>query len=117
MGDKEIWKKYYEPPFSFDGYNYVWSKESTMTLMLDFGVPKELGERIALALNGEKDLTIPNLRHDEHEFFQGDKYIFCVRGWGSLTGIGGHNLSPEKAVEIQDSLIEYIFNTLTKEQV
>jgi hypothetical protein len=85
-----------------------------MTLMFDYSVPKEICEKITSAINGVQEFKIPDLKHEEHEFFKGDKYIFCVRGWGNLTGIGGHNLKPEKAAKIQDTLIEYIFKILTQ---
>ena len=108
---KDAWKKYYKSPFEYDGYNYVWSENRTMSLMLGTMVEEE-AERIVDALNGKKPHSIGGLRHDGPDFFIGEQYIFCVRGWGFLTGGGGMNLPHEKAVKIQDSFIEFVFETL-----
>ena len=41
-------------------------------------------------------------------------YIFCVRGWGGLTGTGALNLSQDKAAKIQDDFCDFIEETLIK---
>ena len=38
--------------------------------------------------------------------------FITIRGWGNLTGIGGYNLSSDKAIEIQKSLYDYIIERL-----
>ena len=38
--------------------------------------------------------------------------IILIRGWGNLIGIGGYNLAPEEAANIQDTLGEYIVEKL-----
>jgi hypothetical protein len=35
-----------------------------------------------------------------------------VRGWGMLTGIGGHNIPPIVALKIQDDFAEHCVNML-----
>lgn len=45
---------------------------------------------------------------------QNGKPALMIRGWGYLTGVGSLNLSTEEAVNIQNSLAEYIVNQLNK---
>lgn len=40
--------------------------------------------------------------------------IITIRGWGNLTGIGGHNLPAEEAANIQDTFASYIVTQLNK---
>jgi hypothetical protein len=42
--------------------------------------------------------------------------IILIRGWGNLTGVGAYNLSSGHAERIQDTLMEYIMETLTFEK-
>ena len=43
--------------------------------------------------------------------------ILLVRGWGMLTGEGGFGLSQEKAIEIQDALLDLVVNRLNKKEI
>jgi hypothetical protein len=43
----------------------------------------------------------------------GNEFIL-IRGWGNLTGTGGHNLSPEEAANIQDTFAEFIVKQLNQ---
>ena len=40
--------------------------------------------------------------------------FIIVRGWGNLTGCGGHNLSEKVAVRLQTEFAEYIIKKLTE---
>ena len=44
----------------------------------------------------------------------GEKPLITIRGWGNLTGSGGHNLSQQEAANIQNTFAEYIVNKLNK---
>lgn len=106
-------KKYYEFPIRTDEYgSYAWSKNNTMALMFNSKVNRGDRQKIVDAINGKTENKIENIKHTNHNFFDGDEYIFCVRGWGFLTGIGGCNLPSEKAIKIQDEFIEHIYNSL-----
>lgn len=109
---QKLWEKYYQPPFHYDGYSYVWSFNDTMTLMF-VNTPKEEVAKILRAINGEKEHKIEGLTHEGVDFFLNGIYIFCVRGWGFLTGRGAMNLPIEKAEKIQDSFVEYVYKTLS----
>lgn len=43
-----------------------------------------------------------------------DLEIILIRGWGMLTGVGGYNLSADKAAEIQDVFANYCVEMLNK---
>lgn len=113
MKNKHItWEKTYQLPLHFDGWNYAWAANDTMSLMFEFGMTKEDCQKIVDIINGDIEGSIEGIRNEDHEFFMGETYIFCVRGWGYLTGIGGLNLPQEKAAEIQDGFIKFIFGRL-----
>ena len=38
--------------------------------------------------------------------------ILLIRGWGMLTGVGGYNLDPNVAAQIQDDFAEFILKQL-----
>ncbi len=42
--------------------------------------------------------------------------VIIIRGWGTLTGIGGYNLPEDKAITVQDALGDYIINKLNKKR-
>lgn len=62
----------------------------------------------------------------KHKFFLEEGKIFfvdenekrrnllLVRGWGHLIGVGGYNLSAEKAAEIQNEFANYVVEQLNK---
>lgn len=43
-----------------------------------------------------------------------DTVLIDIRGWGYLTGTGGLNLPEEEAINIQDTLAEYIVKQLNR---
>lgn len=40
--------------------------------------------------------------------------IIMIRGWGNLTGSGAHNFKQEKAIKIQDNLVDWLLQKLNK---
>jgi hypothetical protein len=56
----------------------------------------------------------PNLNIEGSYIKSGNKTLISIRGWGNLTGIGGHNLDVDKAKSIQHQFALYIVNCLTK---
>lgn len=113
MKTKNItWKEVYKLPLKYDGFNYAWSENNTMSLMFDSAINEYDCNLIVDCINGVSDKKIEGIRNQTYEFFIHEQYVFCVRGWGYLTGIGGLNLSSQKAVEIQDSFIKYILERL-----
>lgn len=114
MGKKIItWEDVYQLPLKYDGYTYCWSKNVTMSIMFDPIVSKKNREKITSAINNETSEKIEGLKYNGCEFYINGIYVFCVRGWGYLTGIGALNLDEEKALEIQNDFIRYIYEKLT----
>jgi len=105
------WDQIYKLPLKLDDYNtYAWSKNGTMSLMFDGRIKKEDKEKIIKCINGEINFKISNLNEKDTEFFDGDDYIFCVRGWSYLTRT--LNFKVNKAAKIQDDFCKYILNKL-----
>ncbi|MFT6125815.1 MAG: hypothetical protein ACJAVA_000257 [Flavobacteriaceae bacterium] len=106
-------KDYYKLPLHTDKYgSYVWAKNGTMAMMFNSKVSKEDRNKIVERLNGNNDLKIPNIKKDGIDFYDGDNYIFCVRGWGGLTGSGALNMKENAAAKIQDDFCDFIETTL-----
>lgn len=71
---------------------------------------RELTEDIIFALNDIDHKPLENLElelKNNIELYKDDKLFITIRGWGGLTGIGGHNFTSEKAVKIQDDFVKY----------
>lgn len=106
------WQQVYKLPLHLDEHSsYAWSENDTMSLMFD-GDYKKNRQNIIDAINGVNEFKISNLSINGCDFFENGNYIFCVRGWGNLTGIGALNFKKEKAIKIQDGFINYILNLL-----
>jgi len=57
-----------------------------------------------MKLSEKHKIKLP-VRYDEHgQMIWGadDSRILDLRGWGGLTGVGGHNLPEDEAAKIQD---------------
>lgn len=107
----QTWQDIYELPLKYDMITYAFSANDTMTLMFDEKINLGKSLNIVRKINEPNfEYNLENLTHKGCDFYQNDKYIFCVRGWGYLTGYLG--LSEEKALEIQNGFIEYIYNQI-----
>lgn len=61
-----------------------------------------------------KPSTQHHFIHENGYISEGGKNYILIRGWGNLTGTGGHNLSVEEAANIQDTFAEFIVNQLNQ---
>jgi hypothetical protein len=113
MGKKKpkSWEEYYKLPIKYN-YSYGYCKNDTMALTFNHDLSDEDCEKIVDVINGNSEMKINGLAHIGTNFYQDGEYIFCVRGWGGLIGIGALNMSEEEALKIQDGFIEYVFNKL-----
>ena len=116
MAKKEItkWEQVYQLPIKYDDMNYAWAKNGTMALMFDEVLSEDDRKLIIQAINGETELKFEGLTVDGCDFLKDETYIFCVRGWGNLTGTAALNLPEEKAIEIQDGFINHILKAVGK---
>ena len=71
---------------------------------------RELTENIIFSLKDVDHKPLENFElelKNNIELYKDDKLFITIRGWGGLTGVGGHNFSSEKAVKIQDDFVKY----------
>lgn len=121
----EEFKNYYKFPLKMweDFTIKVFTDDSCMAF--DWTLPTGKGynkikEQLLNKING-LECTLPDI--PEHyldginvmyKHPDGDKRIAVIRGWGMLTGTGGHNLDPDKAAEIQDAFAQYVVDMINK---
>ena len=110
------WKKIYKLPLRYDDVGYVWANNDMMAISFseNYDTKQHEVEMIVNRLNGDTSITFDKkfTIQDNIDFYCGNEYAFCIRGWGSLTSAGGYNLTNEQAINIQDSFAEWILETL-----
>lgn len=119
------WEDVWEMPLHIDCCDsYAYSKNDTMALTFEADTEYQIknARRIVRIINGEED---PNPGEawvkNGVDFYTQDKnyeeaasgwcYVFCVRGWGHLTG-SAMRLPLKGAARIQDDFVEYILKQL-----
>ncbi|MBR2265484.1 MAG: hypothetical protein IJ882_02235 [Paludibacteraceae bacterium] len=109
------WNDVYKLPLRADYHgSYAWTPDDTMALDFDFDVDMKVREEIIAIINGEKESDTKGRWYvgNAIDFFLDGLYVFCVRGWGHLTGTGAMHLPEESADRIQDEFVKYIFSRL-----
>lgn len=110
------WKTIYKLPLRYDDVGYVWSNNDMMAISFsdNYDTKQHEVEMIVNRLNGDSSITFDKkfTIQDNIDFYYGNEYAFCIRGWGRLTSSGGYNLTDEQAINIQDSFAEWILETL-----
>jgi hypothetical protein len=119
-----IWKEYFKLPFQLLGSKVLdvnahmvfdfmqpWLDKSETVLVLS----KSDQQRVVDCINNDyilkKECTFS---FEGIDLFLNDLQFGRIRGWGYLTGVGGCKLDSDKAVEIQNSLGEYIISKLNE---
>ncbi len=112
------WNKVYDLPLSLDECSsYAWTKSGVMAIQFN-GLKDRLNrQRVvdsinSMPINSMSDYRMKSISHKGCDFYIGDTYVFCVRGWGHLTGSGALGLPEEKALEIQDGFIAHVLKSL-----
>jgi len=114
MSKEELtWQDVYQLPLTSDGSGYLWTQSGVMALQFDRNVSKESRQKVKNLINGESVFKIAGITNDGCDFLKDYTHIFCIRGWGHLTGSGALNLPHDKAVEIQDGFIDYILKQIS----
>jgi hypothetical protein len=108
---------FYNKPFHQDEYGtWVWDARNNFVFQFAKSVSREERDLIIFRLNAlnkttekvpDYELTYSNtmIQNNEEDFIE-------IRGWGNLTGIGGHKFEAEKAAKIQDDFANWIMDTL-----
>ena len=131
----KTWKDIYELPFEFppdedgDDFFVIMGRvyDAKNQFVFEFlRVSPDAKLRILSIINGEDELKFKKglIKFEYNKSEQvittevnNEKInVIRIRGWGNLTGIGGHNLKSEEAANIQDTLGEYIIERLNGEK-
>lgn len=110
---KELtWQDAYKLPLKLDPCGmYAWSSDMVMALTFCDDVDTITQQIIVNAINGSVRVEIKGFTNTNEDFYVDGKYIFCVRGWGHLTGTGALNLEYDKAIEIQNGFIDHVLKS------
>lgn len=95
--------------------DYVY--DADRNFVFQFTIDDENAQRLMMdAINGNSCLKNNDLSfmHKDGEILANGNAVILIRGWGNLTGIGAHNLSPQEASNIQDTFAEFIVEQLNK---
>lgn len=113
----KTYKDIYKFPLKQGDYcSWVWDNNEGNFVFQFLIKDKEDRKKLLEVINGER-----NLKDKEVIFQHKGGYItesntkvdiILIRGWGGLTGTGGHNLSGEEAANIQDTFADYIVERL-----
>ena len=119
----EEFKKYYKFPLKMnkDFSIKVFTDDNNMAF--DWLLPchekyNDLKENLLSKINGEEVNISKSFYHKEgYIYARGeiiDIKVAFIRGWGMLTGVGGYNLSTDKAAKIQDAFADYCVEMLNR---
>ena len=105
----------YKFPLHIQKYSsWVWDEADNFVFQFEFR-DAEKRELLVKVINGECNLTNTSLvfhHKDGYILTQDNDQVILIRGWGGLTGIGGHNLEQVEAANIQDTFADYIVERL-----
>ena len=117
------WKDIYELPISDsyidgdDGFRSGRISDNKSQFIFQFlNVGNKTQETTLAVINGEKNLTNTDIKfsHKDGYILANDRKVIMIRGWGNLTGGGGHNLKQDVAANVQDTFADYIVNQLNE---
>jgi hypothetical protein len=111
---------FYQPPFiSKHAQLRVYDNKGDFAFQF-FEVNEEMRNSVINSLNTVEHLPIEGeftINENKPTYIYRDNVPFIlIRGWGNLTGTGGHNFDHEKAAKIQDELRDWIISKLSKKQ-
>ena len=121
----EDFKQYYKFPLKMWEHMdiKVFTDDNKMAFDWLVNIPRDTKQKLIDCINGVN--TEPY--KTKKTFYQKDGVVYCriedkdqemklfrIRGWGMLTGIGGYNLSADKAAEIQDTFTNYCVEMLNE---
>ena len=112
-----MWKRYFQMPFVNGHDIYIFDSNRHPIADFAMGFTKGSCDRIVECLNGKYISTeshLYTLSEDKDMILRDGFDMIRMRGWGYLTGRGGCNLPPVKAIHIQNSLAEFICEMLNK---
>lgn len=116
------WTEVWEKQFRYDGYSYIWSGNDVMVFTVDMERDPEskfienlMNDMLTVLNGGEVENKYEGLEvKDGCDLYCDGIIIGSFRGWGHLTGSGALGLSEKEAIAIQDAMINFVLNKLTK---
>ena len=118
-----MWQEYYKFPLKVDEYCTIitWTAENQRAFDWLINATLEQKQQLVDVINGtNSDRKFKNQFYREgiHIYSKApelkDAPILRIRGWGYLTGVGGHHLDRDVAAQIQDAFGDYIVEQLNK---
>lgn len=118
------WEDVYQLPIHLDKHGcYAWCKNGTMAITFehfnelyeekDWIEGEKKAKQIVSYINGDTECNEKGWTYkDAVDFYLNGKYMFCVRGWGHLTGTGALHLPIQDAERIQDGFVQHIAKQL-----
>ena len=121
----EDFKQYYKLPLKMWEFMdiKVFTDDDKMAFDWLINVPRDIKQKLIDRINGGNIEPYKTKK----TFYLKDGIVYCriedkgqelklfrIRGWGMLTGIGGYNLSADKAAEIQDAFTNYCVEMLNE---
>lgn len=113
------WRDAFQTPFSWGGINVLSKNYTTaLTFSFDYFLLTEQKQNFIVnvvnKLNGDTTIKFDSKFSIQNgiEFYYEGKYVFCIRGWGKLTGVGGYNLPSDEAIKIQNDFAYWVLETL-----
>lgn len=118
-------KQYYKLPLKMWEFMdiKVFTDDDKMAFDWLVNIPRDIKQKLIDRINGVNTESYKTKK----TFYQKDGIVYCqiedkdqelklfrIRGWGMLTGIGGYNLSADKAAEIQDAFTNYCVEMLNE---
>jgi hypothetical protein len=110
---------FYVKPFRLMSHgNWVFDGAENFVFQFEDENYENIWPQIIEILNSENNTKIHglNLKISESSpiwIDNDDKLFITIRGWGNLTGIGGHNLDSEVAIKIQDDFANWLISKLS----
>ena len=111
------WQDVWRLPLSkFEDIDYIYSSNGVLILS-DFKdewcFNEKIINKVVDIINGDIESDfLPEWQSNGIDIFYQKEYVFHVRGWGYLVGLGGLNLPTDIAEKIQDEFILYTINRL-----
>lgn len=110
----KTYKDIYVFPLSVNTIGWVRDKKGQFVFQFQFS-GTTLHQQFLNVINGDaKPSKEHNFTHNDGYISENNTNYILIRGWGNLTGTGGHNLSPEEAANVQDTFAEFIVNQLNQ---
>lgn len=111
------WNEVYELPLKIWGAGRVHDNKGQFVFQFEVNPIDDSNKHCVEILNGTMELKNDlKIYHKEGYIYVEEIPYILIRGWGNLTGIGGHHFSEEQAAHIQDGFANWIVNKLTFNQ-